>query len=57
MLSPFPIHPPEAPYPITHPASMRVCPQPPTHSYLPTLNSPILGHLLSLYRTKGFFSH
>ena len=42
MLSPFLISPPETPYPISPiPASIRVCPQLSTHSYLPTLT---LGH-------------
>ena len=42
MLSPFLIPPPETPYPISPiPASIRVCPQLSTHSYLPTLT---LGH-------------
>ena len=34
------------------PASMRVFLHPLTHSHLPALNSPTLGHLLSLHRTK-----
>jgi hypothetical protein len=29
----------------------------PTHSCLPALNSPTLGHLLSLHRTKDLSSH
>jgi hypothetical protein len=36
---------------------MRVFLHPLTHSYLPTLNSPTLGHLSSLHRTKDLSSH
>ena len=59
MLSPFSVHPlRETPYPILPPpASMRVFLHPPTHSHLPTLNSPTLGHLSSLHRTKDLSSH
>jgi hypothetical protein len=47
MLSPFlvPLPPAETPYPISPlPASMRESPHPPTHSCLPGLTSPTLGH-------------
>ena len=45
---------PETPYPIVpHPASMRVFLHLPTHSYLPVLDSPTLGHLSSLHKTQG----
>jgi hypothetical protein len=44
----------ENPYSILPlPASMRVFLHPPTHSHFPTIDSPTLGHLLSLHRTKG----
>jgi hypothetical protein len=39
------------------PASMEMVLHPPTQSHLPTLNSPIMGHLLSIHRTKGLSSH
>jgi hypothetical protein len=39
-------------YSSTHPPT-----HPPTHSYLPALNSPTLGHLSSLHRTKDLSSH
>lgn len=39
------------------PASMRVFLHLPTHSHLPALDSPILGHLSSLPRTKNLSSH
>jgi hypothetical protein len=56
-LSQFPPS-PETPYPIlTPPASMRVFQHPPTNSYLPTLSSRTLGHLLSFHRTKDLSSH
>jgi hypothetical protein len=49
--------PPETLYPIpSRPASMRVFPNPPTHSLLPTLEFPNTG-ASTLYRTKGLFSH
>ena len=59
MSSPFPVTPSlETPYPtLPPPASMRVFLYPPTHSHLPTLDSPTLGHLWSLHRTKDLFSH
>jgi hypothetical protein len=59
MLSPFPVSPiRETHYPILlPPASMRVYLHLPTHSHLPTLDSPTLGHLSSLHRTKDLSSH
>jgi hypothetical protein len=39
------------------PASMRVFLHSPTHSHLPTLNLPTLGHLSCLHRTKDLSSH
>jgi hypothetical protein len=33
------------------------CSSPTTNSHLPTLDSPILGHLWSLHRTKNLSSH
>jgi hypothetical protein len=49
--------PPESSYSISPPpASMRVCPNPPTHSRLPALTFPYTG-TLSLHRTKGLFFH
>jgi hypothetical protein len=56
---PFPHFPNlETPYPIfPPPASMRVFLYPPTHSHIPTLSSPTLGHLFSLHRTKDLSSH
>ena len=58
MISPFLVShsPPETPYPIPPPASMRVFPHPPNHFCLPTLALPYTG-ALSLQRTKDFFSH
>jgi hypothetical protein len=54
---PFPISPLEALYPIPPPpASMRVLPYPPTHSFLPTLAFPYIG-ASSLHRTNGLSSH
>jgi hypothetical protein len=38
------------------PASMRVVLYPPTNSHLPTVDSPTLGHLSSLPRTKDLHS-
>jgi hypothetical protein len=44
MLTAFPISHPEIPYPINLPlASMKVFPNPPTHSCLPTLAFPYTG--------------
>ena len=59
MLSPFPVSTlPETPNPfLPPPASMRVFHNPPTHSYLPTLDSLTLGHLSSFHRTKDLPSH
>ena len=59
ILSPFPVPSlPEIPYLISPPpASMKVFLHPPTHSYLPALNSPTLGHLSSLHRNKDLSSH
>ena len=58
MLSPFLISPQKPhPYSITPlPASMRVYPQPDTHSCLPVLKFPYTG-ASSLHRTKSLFSH
>ena len=42
---------------LPYPASMRVSLHPPTHSYVPTLDSSTLWHLLSLHMTKDLFSH
>ena len=57
MLSPFSVSPQETPYPIIPPpASMRVVPHPPTHSYLLAPAFPYTG-AWSLYGTKGLFSH
>jgi hypothetical protein len=48
----------ETPYHILSPsASMRVFLHPPTHCYLPTLDSPLLWHLLSLHSTKDLSFH
>jgi hypothetical protein len=56
LLVPSPL--PETLYSIPHPpASMRVFLHPPTHSHLPALGSPTLGHLRSLHRTKDLSSH
>ena len=54
MLSPYWVLPlPETPYPIfPPPAFMRVFLHTHPHSHLPTLDSPTLGHLSSLHRTK-----
>ena len=50
--------PPETPYHILPaPASLKVSLHPSTHSHLPTLNSPTLGHLSSLHRTKDLSFH
>ena len=49
----------ETPYPLLYPpppASMRVYLHLPTHSHLPALDSPTLGHLLSLHRTKDLLT-
>jgi hypothetical protein len=44
---------PETSYSIpSPPAFMRVLLHPPTHSHLPALDSPTLGHPLRLHRTK-----
>ena len=52
MLSPFLIAPSETSHSIPPPpASMRVCPHPPTHSHLPYTG------VSNLHRTKGLFSH
>jgi hypothetical protein len=52
----FPL--PELLYVISLPfASMRVSLHPFTHSLLPTLNYPTLGHLLILHRTKDLSSN
>ena len=57
MLSSFPFSPPEIPYPILYfPASMKVLPQPSTHSCLNILAFTYIG-ALSLHRTKGLSSH
>ena len=49
---------PENLYPILPSnASMRVFLHQPTHSHLSDLDSPTLGYLLSLPRTKDFSSH
>jgi hypothetical protein len=57
MLSPFPVSPPESPYPIPClPATMGVFPHPPIHPHLPALAFPYTG-ASSLHRTKGLFSH
>ena len=50
MLSPFPVFPPQTPYPIS-PASMRVFPYSPTDSHLTTLTFPY-ARALSLHRIK-----
>ena len=57
MLSPFLVSPPQNL--LSHsppPASMRVLPYPPIHSYLPVLAFPYTG-ASSLHRTKGLFFH
>ena len=57
MLSPFLVSFLQLPYPILPlPASIRVFPQPLTHSYLAALAFPYT-RALSLHRTKGFSSH
>ena len=54
----FPPSLPETPYHILPPpASMKVFLHPSTHSHLPALDSPTLGHLSSLHRTKDLSSH
>ena len=57
MLSPFPVSPLQAPIPSPPPASMRVLPHAPTHSYLTTLEHPPHAGSWNLHRTKGFPSH
>jgi hypothetical protein len=53
MLSPFPVCPPQAPYPLLLPrASMRVLPHPPTHSCFSGLEFPYPSSS-SVHRTKG----
>ena len=48
----------EAPYPnLSSPASMKVFLYTLAHSHLPVLDSPTLGHLSSLHRTKDLSSH
>ena len=57
MLSPFPVFSLQTPYPIPfYPASMRVLPNPPTHSSLTTL-AVLYSKASSLHRTKGLPSH
>ena len=57
MLSPFFVSPLQTPYPISpYPASMRVLPHPPIHSYLTALAFLFTG-ASSLHRTKGLPSH
>jgi hypothetical protein len=49
---------PETPYPIIPPpASLGIFLLLPTHSHLPALDSPTLGHLLNLHRMKYLFFH
>jgi hypothetical protein len=49
---------PETPYHILPPSAfMRVFLHPPTHSYLPTFDSPTLGHLSRIHRTKDLSFH
>jgi hypothetical protein len=59
MLSPFLVSlpPRNTLSPPPSPSSMRVFLHPPTHSHLPALDSPTLGHLLSLHRTKDLSYH
>jgi hypothetical protein len=53
MLSPFSVSSPQVPYPLLpSPASMRVLPHLPTHSWLSNLVFPYPGSS-SLHRTKG----
>jgi hypothetical protein len=47
----------ETPYHILPPPSMRGFLHSPTHSHLPILDSPTLGHLWSLHRTKDLSFH
>ena len=57
MLSPVPVSPLKALYPILPPpASMRVFPHPPTYSHFPILAFPYTGES-NLHRTKGLPSH
>ena len=57
MLSPFPVSPPEIPeLLLPAPASMRVLPNPLTHSCLTVLASPYTG-ASSLHRAKDLPSH
>ena len=56
-VTPFPVSPPETPYPILPSlASMQVFPHPPTHSFLPALSFPYTG-VLGLHWTKDYSSH
>jgi hypothetical protein len=52
MLSRFPSILETAYHILPPPVSMRVFLHPPIHSHLPALNSPTLGNLLSLHRTR-----
>jgi hypothetical protein len=56
-LSWFPSLPETSHHILPAPASRRVFFHPPTHSHLPALDSPTLGHLSSLHRTKDLSSH
>ena len=57
MFSPFQVSSSETPYTIPPtPASMRVLPQPPTHSYLTALAFPYNGASSTL-RPNGLSSH
>ena len=58
MLPPFPVSLPPG-NTLSHPPSPCFCEgvPPPTHSHLPTFDSPTLGHLLSFHRTKDLSSH
>ena len=56
MLSPFPVSPLKTLYPIPPPpASIRICPHPPTLPSLPSL--PLETGASSPHKTKGLLSH
>ena len=57
MLYPFPISPPQIPYPVSpSPVSMRVLSHLTTHSHLTALLFPYTG-ASNPHRIKGLFSH
>jgi hypothetical protein len=52
MLSSFPISPPQVPYSLPHPVSMRVLPHSPTHSCLNDLVFPYPGSIIIELRVE-----